>query len=114
VDPDLAEEIQLLLATRGYERLAESVLDLRLIQARESTDPESASFRTAGRLNPGSFRGHGRETLILRTEPRLSVEVVRDRIVAINVSGRPRLIEALGRATPSPPDETLNDRTHHA
>lgn len=114
LDSDLAEEIQLLLAARGYERLAAAVLDLRLIQARAAADPESLSFRTVSRLNTARVRGHGRETLILRTEPLLSVEVVRDRIVAINVSGRPRLMATLAPATPSPPDETLTDRTHHA
>ena len=96
VDPDLAEEMQLLLESRGFERLATAVLDLRLIEAREAKDPESISFRTVGRRGTGRFRDNRREIVTLRESPLLSVDVVRDRIVAINVFARPQLISALG------------------
>lgn len=95
VDPELSEELQQLLAAQGHAALAHAALDLRLIEPCQCNDPTCASFYTLSRFQAAWLWNRGGQTLTLRTEPTLSVDVIGDRIVAVEVLQRPKLRNAL-------------------
>lgn len=95
VDPALAEELYQRLARQGFGSLADSVFDLKLVDVCHCRDRRCASFYTIGRFHLIWLWPHSRKTVDLGAAPVMRVDVMNERIVAVEVFERPRLRQML-------------------
>jgi len=97
VDPELAEELHGRLARRGYGSLADRVFDVKLVDVCQCCDRSCAGFYAIGRFHLVWLWRHRRETVDLGSAPVMRVDVMNDRIVAVEVFERPELRRMLRR-----------------
>lgn len=97
VDPELAEDLYQRLVVAGYDALADTVFDLKLIDVCQCSDRTCAGFYTIGRFQLAWLWRYRCEVVDLGAAPVLRVAVTNDRIVAVEVFERPRLRQMLRR-----------------
>jgi hypothetical protein len=92
-DPVLARELPMGLALAGEDVLARVVEELLIVEPCRCDDEECASFYPVERFQAAWYWGRDGRTVSLR--PGLAVDAAGDRIVAVEVVGRPRLRQTL-------------------
>ncbi|GAA2121779.1 hypothetical protein GCM10009759_71780 [Kitasatospora saccharophila] len=102
VYPDLVEELAGLLLAEGEAALAAGVRELRLVAPCTCGDGSCRSFRTAAHA-PGTPYGPGHRCVPLLPERGLlTLDVVDERVVYVEVLHRPELRDARPPAAPAP------------
>lgn len=112
LDPALADELRTSLAAAGEPPLAQAAAKLTIVESCRCDDPACASFYAVDRFHAAWYWGRHGRTIPLR--PGLSIDAVGERIIAVEVHGRPTLRYALERDqtadTQPAPDSTQHEK----
>jgi hypothetical protein len=95
VDPVLARELRMGLSKAGEDILARAIDELTIVDVCRCEDEECASFYPVERFQAAWYWGRYGRTVRLR--PGLGVDAAGDRIIAVEVLGRPTLRQTLQR-----------------
>jgi hypothetical protein len=98
LDPDFAAQLQRRLGLLRDPGLAQAAAELRVVDRCRCDSPNCASFYTVEPFHARWLWLRGGRTIRLKAG--LAVDAVRDRIVAVEVHGRPTLREALDQRWP--------------
>lgn len=97
VEPSFSDELEQALA-RLEAPLAAAIVDLQVVDACRCSDPDCASFYTVNRYRAAWLWHRGGRNIDVN--PDITVDVVGDTVIAVEVHRRPALRAALERLLP--------------